>query len=168
MSATATRLTAEQYYAATVEGDRKQLVDGEIVVNEPKAIHAVLQERVAFTLGAWVRAGEGRGLSMMPTDIRMDEHNVYGPQQEDITPAFADQNYGRSMAPEDATFVAHARTDVPDLLAEVERLQNVLQVIADTPDVSADESAWLARRALTQTPSLPPDASSPHAPQSRP
>ena len=79
MSATATRLTAEQYYAATVEGDRKQLVDGEIVVNEPKAIHAVLQERVAFALGAWVRAGEGRGLSMMPTDIRMDEHNVYGP-----------------------------------------------------------------------------------------
>ena len=79
MGATATRMTAEQYYAVTIEGDRKQLIEGEVVVNEPKAVHAVLQERLAFALGLWVRAGEGRGLSMMPTDVRMDEHNVYGP-----------------------------------------------------------------------------------------
>lgn len=40
------RMTAEQYYALTVEGDRKQLVGGEIVVNEPKLIHAALQGRL--------------------------------------------------------------------------------------------------------------------------
>lgn len=79
MSATATRLTAEQYYAVTVVGDRKQLVEGEIVVNEPKAIHAVLQWRLAVALQGWIDGGPGRGLGMMPTDIRMDEHNVYGP-----------------------------------------------------------------------------------------
>jgi Uma2 family endonuclease len=79
MGATATRLTAEQYYAVTLEGDRKQLVDGEVVVNEPRAIHALLQMRLAFALQAWVQAEQGRGLALMPTDVRMDEHNVYGP-----------------------------------------------------------------------------------------
>lgn len=79
MSATATRLTAEQYYELTVEGDRKQLVEGEIVVNEPKLIHAMLQERLAYALGTWQRADEGRGLVLMPTDVRMDDRNVYGP-----------------------------------------------------------------------------------------
>jgi Uma2 family endonuclease len=79
MGATATRMTAEEYYAVTVEGDRKQLVDGEIVVNEPKAIHALLQVRLAAALHSWVSAGEGRGLALLPTDVRMDEHNVYGP-----------------------------------------------------------------------------------------
>ncbi len=79
MGATATRMTAEQYYAVTIEGDRQQLIEGEIVVNEPKLIHAKLQEQLAFELGAWVRADEGRGQLFHPTDVRMDEHNVYGP-----------------------------------------------------------------------------------------
>ncbi len=79
MTATATRMTAEEYYAITVVGDRKQLVDGEIVVNEPKAIHALLQMRLASALHTWVNAAEGRGLALMPTDVRMDERNVYGP-----------------------------------------------------------------------------------------
>jgi Uma2 family endonuclease len=77
--ATAERMTAERYYEITVEGDRKQLVDGRIVVNEPKAVHSILQNRLAFALTAWTYGGEGRGLAMMPTDIRMDEFNVYGP-----------------------------------------------------------------------------------------
>src|ERR671919_568119 len=77
--ATAERMTAERYYEITVEGDRKQLVDGRIVVNEPKTIHAILQFRLAVALGTWVQAREGRGLAMMPTDVRMDDYNVYGP-----------------------------------------------------------------------------------------
>ena len=77
--ATATRMTAEQYYAITVEGDRKQLVDGRVVVNEPKAIHAHLQMTLGFALRSWIEAGDGRGLVLMPTDVRLDEHNVYGP-----------------------------------------------------------------------------------------
>jgi Uma2 family endonuclease len=32
-----------------------------------------------IALGIWTQAGEGRGLGMMPTDIRMDDVNVYGP-----------------------------------------------------------------------------------------
>ncbi len=79
MTVTATRMTAEQYYAVTVEGDRKQLVDGQIVVNDPKLIHGVLQVRLGAALQGWMDAGEGRGICSMPTDVRMDEHNVYGP-----------------------------------------------------------------------------------------
>lgn len=79
MGTTATRMTANEYYALTVEGDRTQLVEGELVVNEPKLIHARLQGRLHFALEAWVRAGEGRGFVSLPTDVRLDEHNVYGP-----------------------------------------------------------------------------------------
>ncbi len=79
MSRTATRITADEYYALTVEGDRKQLVAGEIIVNEPKFIHAILQERLLFGLSSWLRAGPGRGVASFPTDVRVDEHNVYGP-----------------------------------------------------------------------------------------
>jgi Uma2 family endonuclease len=79
MSATATRLTAEPYYELTEVGDRKQLVEGEIVVNEAKLIHAALQGRIFYALKSWTDAGPERGLVSLPTDVRMDEHNVYGP-----------------------------------------------------------------------------------------
>ena len=79
MSATATRLTAEQYYEQTVEGDRKQLVEGEIVVNEPKLIHAALQGKLFYALKTWTDGTETRGFVSLPTDVRMDDHNVYGP-----------------------------------------------------------------------------------------
>jgi Uma2 family endonuclease len=76
---TATRITAAEYHAMTVEGDRTQLVDGQIVVDEPKTIHGVLQMRLGAALYDWTRAGQGRGLASMPTGVEMDEHNVYGP-----------------------------------------------------------------------------------------
>jgi Uma2 family endonuclease len=79
MEATTTPITAERYYERTVEGDRKQLVDGRIVVNEPKAIHAHLQAQLLVALGSWIREGERRGLVLAPTDVRMDDFNVYGP-----------------------------------------------------------------------------------------
>lgn len=79
MDAIATRMTAEQYYAVTTVGDRKQLIDGEVVVNEPKLIHAMLQGRLYVALQDWAAAGEGRGFVSLPTDVRIDEHNVYGP-----------------------------------------------------------------------------------------
>ena len=48
-------------------------------MNEPKAIHALLQVRLAAALQAWVTGAEDRSMVLMPTDVRMDEHNVYGP-----------------------------------------------------------------------------------------
>ena len=77
--ATATRMTAEQYYATTVEGDRMQLVDGRIVVNEPTVEHARIQLRLARRLGNWAAEGPARGEALLPTDVRLDAHNVFGP-----------------------------------------------------------------------------------------
>jgi Uma2 family endonuclease len=79
MGATATRMTAEEFFAVSVEGDHKQLVDGAIVVAEPRPIHSVLQGRLHLTLALWVDAAEGRGLVLLPTDVVLDEFNVYGP-----------------------------------------------------------------------------------------
>jgi Uma2 family endonuclease len=76
---TATRMTAAEYHAVTVEGDRKQLVDGQIVVDEPKPIHGLLQLRLGTALANWVYGGERRGMALMPTGVEMDEYNVYGP-----------------------------------------------------------------------------------------
>ncbi|MDQ5832144.1 MAG: Uma2 family endonuclease [Actinomycetota bacterium] len=76
---TATRITAAQYYELTVESDRKQLVDGQIVVDEPKLMHGILQARITIELGKWIERGERRGLVTLPTNVAMDEYNVYGP-----------------------------------------------------------------------------------------
>lgn len=79
MSAIATKITAEQYYELTVEGDRKQLVEGEIIVNEPKLIHMELMGRLYFALRSWTGEARDRGHAFLPTDVRLDDYNVYGP-----------------------------------------------------------------------------------------
>ena len=79
MSPTATRMTAEQYHAWSVEGDRTQLVAGEVIVNEPKPIHQVIQARLITATSNWIEAGQERGLVIGPTSLTLDEHNVYGP-----------------------------------------------------------------------------------------
>jgi Uma2 family endonuclease len=79
MEAVSNRMTAADYYAITVEGDRKQLVDGTIVVDEPKLIHSVLQGRLYFALQLWINAGDRRGFVSLPTNVELDEYNVYGP-----------------------------------------------------------------------------------------
>lgn len=77
--ATTTRMTADEYYEISVEGDRTQLVEGAVIVNEPKPIHGLLQVRLASALHVWIEASEKRGIAIMPTSITLDEHNVYGP-----------------------------------------------------------------------------------------
>jgi Uma2 family endonuclease len=79
MGATATRMTAEQFFAITVEGDRKQLVDGVIVPPEALPLHGLLQVRLLTALANWIAAGKGRGLVLPPVDVILDEYNVYGP-----------------------------------------------------------------------------------------
>lgn len=79
MSATATRMTAEQYHTWSVEGDRTQLVAGEVIVNDPKPMHALLQARLLLAIGKWIEAGDDRGLTIGPTSLTLDEQNVYAP-----------------------------------------------------------------------------------------
>jgi Uma2 family endonuclease len=76
---TATRMTVEEYYASSVEGDHTQLVEGEIVVSEPKPIHAVLQGLLFVALHGWTEAADGRGQAMLTTNVSLDQYNVYAP-----------------------------------------------------------------------------------------
>ena len=73
-------MTVDEYLAVTVEGDRTHLVDGEIVVNdEVKLMHGELQGRIYVALRAWIEAVEGRGHAGLPTNVVLDEHNLFGP-----------------------------------------------------------------------------------------
>jgi Putative restriction endonuclease len=52
-------MTVEEYYAITVEGDRLQLVEGELIVNDPTLLHGLAQVNVLTELTNWVRAEAG-------------------------------------------------------------------------------------------------------------
>jgi len=59
MGAATDHITAEQYFLRSRLGDRTQLIDGVMVVNEPRFLHGVVQLRIAMALGVWTdtRAG---------------------------------------------------------------------------------------------------------------
>jgi Uma2 family endonuclease len=48
-------------------------------VDEPRLIHGVLQAEIAAALCNWINSRRGHGLVSLPTDVVMDEQNVYGP-----------------------------------------------------------------------------------------
>ena len=75
------RLTADEYLAlpATEEGPRLQLIDGEVVVNDPAALHGHVQTNVLVALVNWTRAAPSRGHALVPRDVAIDEHNVFSP-----------------------------------------------------------------------------------------
>ena len=75
------RLTADEYLAlpATENAPRLQLIEGEVVVNDPGALHGHVQTNVLFALVAWSRAAPSRGHAVVPRDVAIDEHNVFSP-----------------------------------------------------------------------------------------
>ncbi|MGI9081734.1 MAG: Uma2 family endonuclease [Thermoleophilaceae bacterium] len=79
MGAATDHITAEQYFSSSRAGDRTQLIDGVMVVNEPRFLHGVVQLRIASALNAWTEQAPGRGRASMPIDVVMSEHDVYGP-----------------------------------------------------------------------------------------
>ncbi len=78
--ATKTRMTVEEYYAATAEVDLPtQLIDGELVVSHPSPLHGVLQVRIGGALHAWISAAPGRGIASAPTDVILGDYDAYAP-----------------------------------------------------------------------------------------
>ena len=77
--ATTTRLTIDEYLARDA-GDLRwtELVDGEIVVMEPKPAHARLQAKLIHALANYEDAGGGVTV-FAPTAVRLSEHDLYGP-----------------------------------------------------------------------------------------
>ena len=75
------RMTADEFLAIPEgEGPRGQeLVGGEVVVNEPSALHSYVIENLMFALSAWTRSADGSGRVFVPLDVKLDELNVFAP-----------------------------------------------------------------------------------------
>jgi Uma2 family endonuclease len=106
---TAQRMTADEFLA--LEPDkrwrRRELIDGEIVVNEPSYMHNRSQFRIGFALEAWIRGGPARGTAGNPLDVALHEHNVFA----------ADLFWYRDgRAPQ---LTAKAPYPIPDLAVEI-------------------------------------------------
>lgn len=80
MVVTKTRITADEYLAIEgLEGRRTELVDGEVVVNEPTPWHQRAVLEIVSALFVWEKGGADRGLTCLPLDIKRDEYNVFAP-----------------------------------------------------------------------------------------
>ncbi len=77
----AQRMTAAEFLAQPEpeHGWPLNLVDGEVVMNEPTVRHGRPQLRILFALESWVRAEPGRGEVGLPRDIQLDDRNVFKP-----------------------------------------------------------------------------------------
>lgn len=77
--ATGHPMTVDEFLALPVAPFRYQLVEGSLVVNDPKLPHQNAVGNVYCALVAWQRAAPGRGHVGLPADFVLDERNVYAP-----------------------------------------------------------------------------------------
>lgn len=78
---TAERMSADEFLALAPreDGRRCQLIDGEIVMDEPSWTHNDSQLAILTALRVWSQADDARGAVNLPVDVKLDERNVYGP-----------------------------------------------------------------------------------------
>lgn len=75
-----TRMSAAEYLAIDDDRpERSELIDGEVVVAEPKLPHSHVQTELLVAVVIWIRAGEGRGYVSTPADVPIDEYNIFAP-----------------------------------------------------------------------------------------
>ncbi|MGI8460723.1 MAG: Uma2 family endonuclease [Solirubrobacterales bacterium] len=103
----AQQMTAQEYLATTFAERWVELIDGEVVVNEPRWNHARVVSTLLFELTQWTRGAEGRGAASVPIDVLLDDRNVYAP---DIL------WYASARAPNDDSPWPYS---IPDLAIEV-------------------------------------------------
>ncbi len=105
----AERMTAEEFLALpeSVDARRLELVDGEIVVHEPRPLHQMVSLELARAIGDWSRGGAGRGREWLPLDVKIDEFNVFAP---DVLWYAEGRGPGRDDVPP---------SPIPDLVVEV-------------------------------------------------
>lgn len=80
--AIATRpLSAEDYFALPLDPRSRitQLIEGELVVNQPNLRHQDLTGEIHRLLANWILDGTGRGRAGIPVDVHLDDRNVYVP-----------------------------------------------------------------------------------------
>jgi Uma2 family endonuclease len=104
---TATLLTADDYLAT---GDTRprwtELINGEVVMNNPSVRHQVTLSYIHMELMTWARGGPGRGTSPGQLDIKFDNGNVLAPDVLWVS---------EGRLPRDAAYLDF----VPELVVEV-------------------------------------------------
>lgn len=75
------RMTAAEFLRLPERQDARfrELVGGELIVNEPGARHSYVVMNIVRALDAWTTAGEGRGRVFVPLDVKLDDLNVFAP-----------------------------------------------------------------------------------------
>ena len=80
MAIAATDMSAADYLATPESWpEHTELIDGTVVVSEPKLPHTRVQGSIYRQLWSWADAAEGRGYVGLPTDVVIDDRNVYAP-----------------------------------------------------------------------------------------
>jgi Uma2 family endonuclease len=74
-------MTAQEYLdlPEPLQRPNTELVEGEIVVNEPTPLHQDVKQELIFAVGGWSRQTPGRGRTWLPLDVLIDERNVFAP-----------------------------------------------------------------------------------------
>ena len=74
------RMTAEDYFdAAAGIREPTQLIDGVVVVNQPRYRHKRAVGLVHARLLTWTESQDGAGVVSLPLDVVVDRYNVYAP-----------------------------------------------------------------------------------------
>lgn len=80
MAVAVRRMSAAEYLATHESRPRHtELIDGTVVVNEPKLPHSRLQGELYFRLRRWTGDGDDRGYVSMPADVVVDDSTVVAP-----------------------------------------------------------------------------------------
>lgn len=72
-------MTAAEYIALPDDERWCELIDGVVVVNEPRPRHGLVSTRLTTAIQNWIDAAAGRGFLLPPADVDIDEHNVFAP-----------------------------------------------------------------------------------------
>jgi Uma2 family endonuclease len=78
MTGVAERLTADAYLARE-DPRRTELIDGTVVVHEPRVLHQLVSGMIYHELVAWTETAQGRGSAWLPLNVVLDEGNVLAP-----------------------------------------------------------------------------------------
>lgn len=97
MAVAVSSMTAAEYLATPESRpEHTELINGTVIVNEPRIPHARVQLKIAYRIERWIEQGERRGYVGLRTDIRINDRNVFAPDVwwvgEDRRPAL-DQSY---------------------------------------------------------------------------
>jgi Uma2 family endonuclease len=75
------QMTAKEFLRLPDTDDLRsaELVEGELIVDPPRARHQLVAGEILYALMTWSRSGEARGTVWHNLGVQLDERNVYQP-----------------------------------------------------------------------------------------